>query len=641
MSSQKTTSKSPKDMQWAIVGNDFDEFIQEYTKSSQQEALFKARVNLTTAKDPGVVKERVLLVSTFRLITIKKVMLSRKSVRQSIPINTLQGLAILTSKGDKNKIIIRITFPDETIDVEAQTRSPMASSLVQSILGVWKAVSYGFPVGMEPMISIPKEYLTEFEEPQPDVCDGILSTYLASCDKAGVSPQLQIVEYFMSSFLSDTRMFDLGDCIGYKEVNKRNVYNKTSPGQLLQIASALRYTDFFNEFVSIGYPINEEAIGAFADMYKRPIVTKAVFVNAGLKSGGAAALSRVIALGQHNLKFLNLSRNPLGDTGLQTLVEALDRGKRVVSSLCFQSCGITAHGIGILMDMLCKPLWMKGMQALDVSENRLRKTGSAHLARFLKNCQLEKLFAKNCDLDTEKIFIAVLENGLGKLQTLDISGNKVDRLSKEELLHKILRTSRTLHTVSLRKITMHKTLLPGVMTAVFENKHQLNLVLDISECGIGENGSKALLNVFQKLKSKGGKPFKTNISSLNLNDNGLGAKGIKNVVDALVDTDIRTLSLDRNYKPGFFSSGKEVGEALEKCIKHWPQLRNFSFDGGDSSQLGKLAYPFLEALAQNTTLTQLSIADNRIGDVGIEILSGLHQENDIYFEEGPEITEDM
>ena len=57
---------------------------------------------------------------------------------------------------------------------------------------VWAATSYRNL--KKPTVSVPDLYL-HFDEPQPDVCDGILATYFAHSDRAGVSSLNHVVEY--------------------------------------------------------------------------------------------------------------------------------------------------------------------------------------------------------------------------------------------------------------------------------------------------------------------------------------------------------------------------------------------------------------------------------------------------------------
>ena len=87
---------------------------------------------LLTSKDPGVLKDRVLVVSSFRLVTIKMGMFKKKSVRQSLSLLDLTGLSVITK--DDGKIIIRIYFPEVNVDVESEKDSPMSIALVRSIL---------------------------------------------------------------------------------------------------------------------------------------------------------------------------------------------------------------------------------------------------------------------------------------------------------------------------------------------------------------------------------------------------------------------------------------------------------------------------------------------------------------------------
>eukprot|EP00466_Bigelowiella_natans_P004844 jgi/Bigna1/135068/aug1.27_g9776 len=568
----------------------------------------------------------ILFVSSFSVATIRKATLFNKaSLDQRFSLLHLEELKVLRKPkwNNNSKVIVRLQFPDaKLIEVEDIELSEMICALIQSVLRVWKSISYGFPGGRQPSINVPSEYLVNFTEPEPDVCDGILATYLASCCEYGVQSSPEVLEYFLSSFSDDNHMFDLGDCLG---TTLDHGSKKAYCTQLVQIAAGLKFTDWFDEFVCIGFPILDEGLTAFSTMYKRAVVTNAVLVQSGVRAPGATSLGNVLALGQHNIRFLNLSKNQIGDQGLKMLVKGLSKGRRVVPTLCFQNCGITSAGIKSLMNLLSKSAWMREFRALDISDNRIKKDGSVYIANWLSETSATALHLKNCELDTEQIFQAIINNSQCALEVFNISGNKITK-TKEILLARVLQSTTKLKEISLRKIHMTKRLLPLVLSAAFENKNNARLSIDLSECGVGESGSKIILDFFSKKKRKlrGTLPVSTNISSLDLSGNALGGKGICNVIDALLDTDIEHLALDRNFRSSFFSStNNSVGEALRRCMTDYPSLKGFSIVGDDSSHLGKIAFPMLKAIAKNTSLTRINLASNRLGDEGLKILAGM------------------
>ena len=563
-------------------------------------------------------------MTSFRLIIIKKALFNKKSIRQSLPLLDLGGVAVTASKYNDSFHTVRIYFPELNVDVDQPKDSPLSVALVRAVLGVWHGISYRCP--KQPHVSLPKGFLDGFDLPRPDVIDGMIASYFAHCNRAGVAVQSHVVEYLIESFADGSRIFDIGECVGYKEVNGKHIYNRCSMLHLQQIAAALRHSDWFHEVAAIGFPLLDEGVAGLGAMFQRAHVTRAAFAQVGMRSGGASALARVLSLGQHHIDFLNVSKNAIGDHGLRSLVDGLRKGRRPVRALCFQGCGVTAVGVAHLMELLRTDGWASGVEALDISDNRIRMRGTAPVAAWLKVANVAVVHLSRCDLDTGKIFEAILANRQSRLTTLSVAGNRIDDKKQLPLLQTLVRTTRTLRSLSLRKAVMGKGCLCGIITAAWENTCDLNLNLDASDCGIGESGSKALVKMFETRKkaqggSAGKRPCRTNIATLNLSDNGLGERGMVNIIQALVGTDITSLILDRNFKSSLFKSGKQIGAALVRCVTEWPALRSLSVEGDDSYYLGKLALPILRALKGDTSITSLNMASNRLGDEGIGVLA--------------------
>jgi hypothetical protein len=103
-------------------------------------------------------------------------------------------------------------------------------------------------------------------------------------------------------------------------------------------------------------------------------------------------------------------------------------------------------------------------------------------------------------------------------------------------------------------------------------------LLDFTGNDLGSKGALALRDLFQGWAKKDARKIQTSgiIQTLVLNENNLGSEGIARVCEALTNTSITSLSLDRNIKVGMFSSGKEAGEGLPKFIQATPMLKEFS-----------------------------------------------------------------
>lgn len=574
---------------------------------NHQEIYWKGWVTLYTKNNAAAKKERILVITNFRLLTVKQGVLKR-SMRQSYPLLDLEEI----SASDISQQQIHLVFSSrqnepEVIDIQSE----QIIEIAQAIIFGFKAITYGIPPDRLPKVDLPQRFLENFAPPAPDAQDGILATYFAMCDYTSTPPKLSVLDYFMTAFETNDKEFDLGGCLATVE--------KPTSSDVLTIASALRYTNWFEELSSVDHPLRDEGLEHLSVIFSSsPQMRKCVVVNSKCGKNGINSLSRTLATGQHGLTYLNLSKNNFGDAGIKSLLDALSASQKVLETLCLQDCGFSARGFKSLTEVLRQGSWLKTLKVLDVSDNSAGKAGSQSLCEWLlETTALEQLHAMRCDLSMDSFMESLMHNASlsgNVLQTLNVSGNKVVKKSVN-LTAQLLKQSSSLSHLYLVDCSLIRSSFIEIVEGALDNEHNVRIWLELSSNDLGDKGAKELAAVFDK------HPHMNSIHTLILNNNAMAPEGVVAVLQSLRGKNIHTLSLDNNIKTGIFMAGaREAGEQIAQFINHTPQLKELSISGDNSHYLQSAAYPILEALKTNSTLQHIDLSRNRLGDDGIKLM---------------------
>lgn len=591
-----------------IIEPDDQAFIETFMADNNQEVYWQGWVVLYTKSNAAAKKERILVVTNFRVFTVKHGVLKR-STRQSLSVLDLEEITI--HKDNDNQV--HLVFGGQELDVQ----SDQIVEIVQAIIFAYKAVTYGLPREKLPKIELPAKFYDGFVAPEPDTQDGLLASYCAACDYVGTPQKLPVLDYLMTGFEIGDKVLDLGECLG--------PVDKVSTTDIQTVAAGLRYTHWFDELIAVDYAVRDEGLSALARVFgtRGSIIKKLVLVNIKAGKVGFSALAHEIALGFHGLNYLNISKNPLGDAGLKTILDALLASNKVLGTLCLQSCGFSSKGFKELTTVLSTPAWRVGLKVLDVSDNSAGKAGTTALAEYLaQSTGLEQLYCMRCDVVPELLLEALSHNAAlanQSLATLNLSGNKMTKPAVP-LLCTILRQSGSLSHVYLVDCALTRSAFVELMEAALDNAHGARFWLELTNNDLGTKGAKELAEALQKRRAAGSKV--ESLHTLILNANSLGADGVIALCNALTGLPVHTLSIDNNIKLGMFAgNGKEAGEAVAHFMNNTPSLRELSISGDDSHYLKAAGNPIITALKTNTSLQYLDISRNRLGDDGVKLLA--------------------
>jgi Ran GTPase-activating protein (RanGAP) involved in mRNA processing and transport len=602
---------------------DDNTFIQEILGDSHHDIYFKQWVNIRTDSDSA--KKRILVITNFQIFTIRINLLGR-GIRSKFNVVNLSKLA---TGSTVDTLILTFFDSAEKFSIE----SPRMKEIVQHILFAYQAVSHGRSgTDLCDWSGVNEALLEGYSSPEPDSQDGLLASYLAYCNALDCSIKIPILDYLMTCFQLQDNSFNWSDCLQFVEKdNTKDTY---------ALASALRFSSYFSELISIDYNLRDSGLMALSTILeKKTAVKKLVLVNCKASNKGFNALSSAIEKGQHDLTLLNISRNSsIGDAGIIRLAEALENSKKVLAQWSMRDVGLGSKGFVPLVNTLIKKDWLAGLKMIDLSENKAGKLGSSALATWLQNekCQLEQLYAVNCDLDLEIVLKNLQPNSYlyqNALKILNLTGNKFTKKAVP-LLCDILSNSISLQHIFLADCDLSKSACVSLLDAAISNQYintnkytdTIQFTLDFSKNELGVKGAKEIANLYEKyakLADNLNRLKNSNVlHTLILAENDFGVEGIVILCNCLKGTNISSLNLDLNVKTGMFTSGKEAGEALADLVKATPRLQQLSLVGDDNKfYLKQALLPVLFALKDNTSLTYLDISKNRIGDEGLAALS--------------------
>ncbi|GAA6083659.1 NACHT, LRR and PYD domains-containing protein 3-like isoform X6 [Tachysurus ichikawai] len=306
-----------------------------------------------------------------------------------------------------------------------------------------------------------------------------------------------------------------------------------------------------------------------------------------------------------NLEVFDLRKYIKSDDGYKRLKPVAKASQIVILSSCNLTKNICHSLASILMLKTC------AIRELDLSYNLLQDKGVAQLSRGLlnSNCRLKVLKLAFCGLTRTGCsrIVSALHSNPGHLRELDLSYNLIGSEALTELVA-LLPKSR-IETLRIVHCNVKKEwcafLASAASTTAFHLKH-----LDLSENTIGNLGARVFPELLSNTNCK--------LQSLRLSCCEFTERGFFDIASALKSnpTCLRYLDLSKNFP------GKTAMEKLCAAIRQ-PSctLQTLCLDQCD---LDSEICPSLVKTLQNSSLRELSLSHNNLGDVGVRtIFTGL------------------
>lgn len=188
-------------------------------------------------------------------------------------------------------------------------------------------------------------------------------------------------------------------------------------------------------------------------------------------------LSTALCASQSQLRKLNLSNNPTGDSGMKALCKCLQHPHCKLQSLMLFDNQLTGACCTHIMEAL-----MSGhCPLLDLSVNEIDHEGALLLCKALNRpgCPVEKLCMARCGL-TEEVFIelaSLLRNGTPPLKSLSVPANDVGDKGVKHLWEAITHPSCLLEELDVDMTGLTDACVEDMCAAIRASKTMKSVVL--------------------------------------------------------------------------------------------------------------------------------------------------------------------
>jgi hemoglobin-like flavoprotein/Ran GTPase-activating protein (RanGAP) involved in mRNA processing and transport len=270
------------------------------------------------------------------------------------------------------------------------------------------------------------------------------------------------------------------------------------------------------------------------------------------------------------VKSLDVSDNELGDAGLAALLGAPALGG--LRELSVARNGVTEAGVTLVGTA---PL---ELTRLDVSGNALGDAGAAALGRALSRTRVSSLGLAHAGM-TGHGLAALVEHAGGRLEHLDVSGNRVDADAASALAD--LGEARALVSLDLSACQLDAPALVRLSSA-----HRLSALqrLSLASNKLIDDDGPTVVGALERFPA---------VSAVCLADNALATRFLDALVASSLPSRLHALDLGHGSL-----ADEDVGRLIAAA---WPTLRRLSLQGNRISQAGAatlLASPALPLLAE-------------------------------------------
>ncbi|XP_049607675.1 F-actin-uncapping protein LRRC16A isoform X2 [Syngnathus scovelli] len=443
-------------------------------------------------------------------------------------------------------------------------------------------------------------------------CGGFSVQYRAVCDNLNLAYREEVQWDVDTIYLSqDTTELNLHD---FSHLDGRD---------LVAIVGTLEYNKWFTKLVAKDFKLSADVCEQILHVISQSsCLEELVLDNVGLRSDFAHKLSLALA---HNpastLHTLNLSNNSLDDKGMCALGAQLGKLAMGLKRVNLSKTSLSPKGVNLLCQALCRnPSVAASLTHLQLTGNSLRGDDLQHLHNFLSHDnRLQVLDLSSTDCSLEQTSSSLLKGCLKHLRVLNMSKTIYSHRKCREVpasFKQFFSLSQALVSVNVSGCRLPAEALKALLLGLGCNPNLGDVSLDLSGCELRSAGAQILEGCVAEIP---------NISSLDISDNGLDGDLSTLLVWLAKNRSVRHLSLGRNFQN---MKSKNVAPVLDKLVRLIQEEESplSSLSLADSKLKGDLVM-VLNALGSNTSLTQLDISGNAMGDMGAKMLAKALQIN--------------
>ncbi|KAL4616960.1 F-actin-uncapping protein LRRC16A isoform X2 [Arapaima gigas] len=570
----------------------------------------KKKVKLEIKGDK--VENRVLALSAHRVYVLTARVPAK--VEQSFNYLEIQGITCnkptqLTVEHDRGVTSMKLAVPEDVNDVVAH--------IGHSLQRICPGLS---PVKVMRKLSLdPPERIADLQASwekqsmvEPGPCGGFSQMYKCVCDWLG-TPYRDEVQWDVDTIYltQDTRELNLQD---FSHLENRD---------LVAIIAVLEYNQWFTKLSVKDYKLSSDVCDQILRVVARSShLEELVLDNAGLKTDFAQKLANALSHNPNSgLHTINLANNPLEDRGIASLSAQFAKLRKGLKHLNFSRTSLSPKGVNCFAQSLsANPSIPNTLTHLDLSGNMVRGDDLGSLYQFLgqPNC-MSILDLSNTDCALDLVCCALLRGSVEHLSVLNLSKTVFAHRKGKDIppaFKQFFSSAMALSSISVSGTKLPPEALKALLLGLASNHNLKEVSLDLSCCELRSGGSQVLEGCIAEV---------TNISSLDISDNGLDSDLSTLLVWLSKNRSIRHLSLGKNFNN---IKSKNLAPVLDNLV-HMIQDEESpltSLSLADSKLKSDLSI-ILNALGSNSSLTKLDISGNGMGDMGAKMLAKALQIN--------------
>ncbi|KAL1254973.1 hypothetical protein QQF64_013034, partial [Cirrhinus molitorella] len=345
-----------------------------------------------------------------------------------------------------------------------------------------------------------------------------------------------------------------------------------------------------------------------------PVVKESKLVqlmDCGVTDEGCVALVSALRSNPSHMRYMNLSLNKLGASGVNLLSEGLKDPHCKLEKLRLGKCGVTDEGCAALASALrSNP---SHLRELDLSLNKLGDSGLNLLSDGMKDhCRLETLRLSYCGVTDEgcAALASVLRSNPSHLRELDLSGNELGAFELNLLSAGLKDPLCKLDTLWLSDCGVTNEGCAALASALRSNPSHLRK-LDLTENTLRHSDVKLLSDLKDNPQY--------NLETLNLRKCGVTDEGCAALASALKSNPSHLRKLDMSW-----NNLRDSDVKLLSDMKDDPHYKLEILQLSDCGVTDEGCAALASALRSNPShLRELNMSGNKLGVSGLDLLSAL------------------
>jgi len=435
-------------------------------------------------------------------------------------------------------------------------------------------------------------------------------SYNSYCSYYNTTYYHEIPQYFHSLVTSGNGIFDVSQLPTYLLECGLGINADLRP-----VASAIMFNPFVYGFVCSDFARPDIVSISASILISNPNVKIIRLVNTNSQRGCFEVAKAIQKFIYSDVRYWDFSYNHLQDIGEFTI--ALQQYQAQVESIKLDFCQLQDICIESLFDSIILNKNLHGLIQLSIMGNTIRKENSVLYGKMLRKLIRASNKLKTLRFGPIDMVRYALNPFIGKNSKLQsITFYKCSFVEEDgEILVKAISNMSKLVELEIFDCKIGISHLESVLSVISNNPLCISFKLHLNTMGIHGSYLTSLLTMLSSLSSK--------LTSLSLNNNGMGVNDLRNLVGSLKDyQNLNELSLSGNFSYKLTGIASALTEILELT-----QVHNIKISGSQTKKLKNEAASFICGLYTCNHINSLDISGNSIGDTLLSCIQNLIRVN--------------